>query len=129
MPMPSLMSLISVAAGGAIGATARYGVGAFLSSSGRFPWPTLSVNIIGCFLAGVIGTWFLLRTPVSDNVQLLLLTGVFGGFTTFSAFSLETLRLAESGQWGIAGLNVLLNLFGSLLAVYLGWTLARGVLV
>lgn len=127
--MPSLMSLISVAAGGAIGATARYGVSAFFSSPGRFPWPTLSVNVIGCFLAGIVGTWFLLRAPVSDNVQLLLLTGVFGGFTTFSAFSLETLRLAESGQWGIAGLNVVLNLFGSLLAVYLGWILARAVLV
>ena len=128
MPMPSLISFISVAAGGAIGAAARYGVSAFIGVGAKFPWPTLCVNVAGCFLAGVIGTWFLMRAPVSVNVQLLITTGILGGFTTFSAFSLETLRLAESGQWPMAGLNIALNLVGSLLAVYCGWFLAKAIL-
>jgi len=126
--MPSLISLISVAAGGAIGATARYSVSTFIGSGAKFPWPTLCVNVVGCFLAGVIGTWFLMRAPVSVNVQLLITTGILGGFTTFSAFSLETLRLVASDQWPMAGLNIALNLFGSLLAVYGGWLLARAIL-
>lgn len=127
--MPSLISLISVAAGGAIGASARYGVTLFLGTSSRFPWPTLAANVIGCFIAGIIGTWLITRLPASTHIQLFLITGIFGGFTTFSAFSLDTLRLAESGQWSVAGLNVVANLLGSLLAVGCGWWLARSVLV
>lgn len=128
MPMPSLISLISVAAGGAIGASARYSVATFFQPSARFPWPTLTVNVIGCFVAGIIGTWLLMRLPVSTNVQLFLITGILGGFTTFSAFSLDTWRLAESGQWSMAGVNVMANMLGSLLAVWCGWWLARAVL-
>lgn len=126
--MPSLITFISVAAGGAIGASARYSVAVFIGSTSRFPWPTLCVNVIGCFLAGIIGTWFLMRAPVSSNIQLLITTGILGGFTTFSAFSLETLRLAESGQWSLAGVNVIVNLVGSLVAVYVGWLFARALL-
>lgn len=126
--MSSLISLISVAAGGAIGASARYSVAIFFHSTGRFPWPTLSVNVVGCFIAGIVGTWLLMRVPVSTNVQLFLITGILGGFTTFSAFSLDTLRLAESGQWSMAGLNVMANIVGSLLAVCCGWWLARAIL-
>jgi len=128
MPMPSLVSLISVAAGGAIGASARYSVAIFFGSGARFPWPTLTANVIGCFVAGIIGTWFLLRVPVSANLQLFLITGLLGGFTTFSAFSLDTLRLAESGQWFFAVVNILANVLGSLLAVCAGWWLARAML-
>lgn len=127
--MPSLISLISVAAGGAIGASARYWVSVFFGSTGRFPWPTLTANVIGCFIAGIIGTWLLMRMPVSTHVQLFLITGILGGFTTFSAFSLDTLRLAESGEWSLAGLNVLANMLGSLLAVCSGWWIARAMLV
>lgn len=120
---------MSVAAGGAIGASARYSVATFVVSTAKFPWATLCVNVIGCLLAGIIGTWFLMRAPVSINMQLLVTTGILGGFTTFSAFSLETLRLAESGQWSLAGANVVINMLGSLIAVYCGWLLARAVLV
>jgi len=55
------------------------------------------------------------KVSVSANVQLFLITGVLGGFTTFSAFSLDTLRLAESGQWSLASINVLANLVGNFL--------------
>ena len=127
--MQSLISIISVAAGGAIGAAMRFGVSLVLSPGGRFPLATLSANLIGCFIAGILGTWLMARTSVSPQLQLFLITGVLGGFTTFSAFSLNTLRLAESGQWSWALANVLANLIGTLLAVVSGWWLARAFLI
>lgn len=127
--MPTFLSYISVAAGGAIGAAARYSVSALLAPATRFPWPTLSVNVLGCFIAGVLGTWMLAKIPFTPNLQLFLITGVLGGFTTFSAFSLDTMRLAESGQWSWALLNVLANVLGSLLAVLGGWWLAKAILI
>ncbi len=69
------------------------------------------------------------KVSVSANAQLFLITGVLGGFTTFSAFSLDTLRLAESGQWTLASVNVLANLVGSLMAVLAGWWLAKVFLI
>jgi len=128
MPMPAIMSLISVAAGGAIGAGARYGVSLLLAPDARFPWPTLCVNVLGCFIAGIVGTWFLSRGQASPNLQLFLITGILGGFTTYSAFSLDTLRLAESGQVNLALLNIMTNVLGALLAVVCGWSLARTIM-
>lgn len=128
MPMTSMVSLISVAAGGAIGASARYLVGLVLGSQpGRFPWATLTVNLVGCFIAGALAAWLLTRGSVSGNTVLFLSTGLLGGFTTFSAFSVESLRLAESGQLSLAAVNVVANLTGCLLAVALGWLLARAM--
>jgi len=69
------------------------------------------------------------KVSVPANAQLFLITGVMGGFTTFSAFSLDTLRLAESGHWSLASINVLANLVGSLLAVLVGWWLAKAFLL
>ena len=126
--MTSIVSLISVAAGGAIGAGARYLVSVAVSSQpGRFPWATLSVNLAGCFIAGGLTAWLLSRGSLSPNFVLFLGTGVLGGFTTFSAFSVESLRLAESGQLTLAAVNVLANVTGCLLAVALGWLLARAL--
>ena len=127
--MPSIVSLISVAAGGAIGASMRFGVSLLFSPAQRFPWPTLTVNVLGCFIAGLLGTWLMAKVPVPVNTQLFLITGVMGGFTTFSAFSMDTMRLAESGQWSLASANVLVNVFGSLLAVFGGWRLAKAFLI
>lgn len=122
--MTSLVPFISVAAGGAIGATMRFGVSLWLGPVTKFPTPTLLVNMLGCFVAGVLLVLFMLRAP-GGSAQLLLMTGLLGGFTTFSAFSMDTLRLVESGQNGLALVNVLANVFGSLLAVFCGWWLAR----
>jgi len=121
------MSLISVAAGGAIGASIRYGVSLWLAPASKFPLSTLTVNLLGCFIAGVIATLLLSKAPSSVNAQLLIVTGVLGGFTTFSAFSLDTLRLFESGQNALAVVNVIANVCGSLLAVFCGWWLVRSV--
>lgn len=125
--MPSVMSLVSVAAGGAIGASARYGVALLLAPGARFPWSTLSVNVLGCFIAGLVVTLLLGREQLSPNLQLFLITGILGGFTTFSAFSLDTLRLAESGQLILASVNVMANVLGALVGVVSGAVLARAI--
>jgi len=107
----------------------RFGISSTLSPAARFPWATLSANVLGCFIAGVLGTWLLAKGSLPVNAQLFLITGIMGGFTTFSAFSLDTLRLAESGQWSLASVNVLANLAGSLLAVFVGWWITKAFLL
>ena len=92
-----MMAVLSVAAGGALGALARYGVGI---ASGRvfgidLPYGTFAVNVIGGFIMGVLVAFFALREPIDPALKLFLTTGILGGFTTFSAFSLETVMLME----------------------------------
>lgn len=112
------LTLTYVAIGGAIGSVLRYlmvaGIGA--------PVATLAVNILGSFAIGVLFVVLATRTSLSP----LLMTGVLGGFTTFSAFSLDALRLWETGQTQQALLYVLASVILSLVAVALGAALARG---
>ncbi|MBX2839713.1 MAG: fluoride efflux transporter CrcB [Gammaproteobacteria bacterium] len=117
-----------VALGGALGACLRYGCSVLLAGSdSRFPWATLLVNVAGCAMAGFLTGWLLARGSElpQGGWSLLVFTGILGGFTTFSAFSVETLRLAESGDSAIALLNILANVLGALLAVFFGAWLAR----
>ncbi|NNP71990.1 chromosome condensation protein CrcB [Acinetobacter defluvii] len=97
------MNWLLVACGGAIGASLRYGAGFIISKPhSLFPWTTWSVNLFGCFLAGI---FFALsqRYPILQNeARLLLMVGVLGGFTTFSSFGLETFQLIRQGQLPIA---------------------------
>jgi CrcB protein len=124
--MSSSIGLISVAAGGAVGASARYLLGQWLpTDAARLSWSILGANLVGCLLAGFLTALFALRIDLSPAIQLFLITGVLGGFTTFSAFSVNTLLIAQSGQLMLATGNVLLNLIGSLVAVVLGWSIAR----
>lgn len=113
-----ILTLTQVAIGGAIGSVLRYlmvvGIGA--------PVATLLVNVMGSFLMGVLFISLAHRT----NLSPLLMTGVLGGFTTFSAFSLDAMKLWESGQTLQAGLYVLASVILSLVAVALGAALARG---
>jgi CrcB protein len=91
------MNALMVALGGAIGAVARYGVN-FAGSKFwgmNFPYGTLGVNIVGCFIMGLLVGLFALKEPVDPMLKLFLTTGVLGGFTTFSAFSLDTIMLYE----------------------------------
>lgn len=128
MPMSSgLHAFLMVALGGALGSMGRYGVSVLFGSATRFPWATLAVNLLGCFAAGFLTIWLLARghTLPFDGWKLLVATGVLGGFTTFSAFSLETLRLAEAGNTLLALTNIACNLVGALLAVLLGAWFAR----
>jgi CrcB protein len=123
-----LHSLIPVALGGAIGASARYAVNvAAVRLVGHgFPWATLAVNIAGSFLMGVLVIWFAHR----DLTRLapFLMTGVLGGFTTFSAFSLDAVTLWQRGAVMPAAGYVVVSVVVSLAALVAGMAAARGFL-
>ena len=122
-----MMTFLSVALGGAIGASARFAVNlaaARLFGMG-FPVGTLCVNVLGSFAMGVLAVLLLDR---ASPLAPFLLTGVLGGFTTFSAFSLDTLMLWERGPPVLALVYVILSVAASLLAVFAGLALGRSIL-
>ena len=122
-------AFIWIAIGGALGSVARHGVSvAFIErlSSNAAMWATLAVNISGSLLIGFVAT---LGQPEGGflqhpNMRLFLMVGICGGYTTFSAFSLQTLELIRMGDWLMAGGNVLLSVCGTVLAVAVGHKLA-----
>lgn len=95
------MPWLAVAAGGALGAVARYGMAGLVQrvAGGAFPWGTLAVNVLGALLMGIIVEGAARLWTVPTDLRLFLTTGVLGGFTTFSAFSLETVLMIEKGDW------------------------------
>lgn len=113
--------VISVAIGGAFGAVARYLVGLAVA----FPLGTLTVNVLGSLAIGLV--WALFAARGLQAWLPLVMTGILGGFTTFSAFSLDTMRLVEGGRYGAAGGYVLASVVLSLLACALGLWLAKGM--
>jgi CrcB protein len=126
-----MLAYLWVAIGGALGSMARYGIGGFISqkSSGAFPWGTLVVNITGSFIIGILGALTLPEgkmTPQSRALATqLLITGVCGGYTTFSSFSLQTLNLLRDGEWFYAAGNILLSVLLCLIAVWIGYMLGN----
>ena len=118
-----MMNLLLVAVGGAVGAMARYGVGLGVARlfGLAFPWGTLAVNILGGLAMGLLAA----RTgPDQEALRLALGVGVLGGFTTFSAFSLETVRLMEH-QPGLAMLYAAASVVLSVGACWVGLSLGR----
>jgi len=116
------VSLLAVAGGGALGASLRYLV-AVLSrqgAPGAFPTGTLSVNLLGCLLIGVAANLFAAGEGTRTTLRLFLVVGLLGGFTTFSSFGLETLRLLEEGRVLAAALYVAASNVGGLGLCYLG---------
>ena len=119
-----------VALGSVIGGEARYLVGVLLQALGPgFPWATLFVNVTGSFL---IGFYAALTGPdgrvfASSRQRQFVMTGICGGYTTFSAFSLETFQLLRAGHALTALLNFGISIIGWLLAVWLGHTLATRI--
>ena len=90
-----------------------------------FPWGTLLVNVVGSLLMGLIAGWFAFRGEGSQTWRLFLTTGVLGGFTTFSAFSLDAALLYERGAWGPLAFYVIGSVVISLLALFAGLALFR----
>jgi fluoride exporter len=118
-------NLLFVMLGGALGAGARHLVGgvALARLGTGFPWGTLTVNLVGGLLMGLLAGW-LARGGGSEASRLFFAVGVLGGFTTFSAFSLETLLMIERGQYGFASLYVGASVIGSVALLFLGlWAL------
>ena len=115
-----MKALLLVAAGGALGSIARYLV-VLLFVNSRLPLGTLLVNIAGSFCIGLVASLSRGEAPsLSPNTALFLMTGVLGGFTTFSAFSLQTLHLIQQNNWPQAILNILGSVLLCLLAAWAG---------
>jgi CrcB protein len=123
------MNWILVAIGGAVGAVARYGVGMVVGrSAGDLPAGTLSVNVVGGLLMGLLAGWLAHRGDADqERWRLLLSVGALGGFTTFSAFSLETALMIEKRQWELAAGYIVLSVLLSVSALFMGLFLARRV--
>ena len=119
-------NFLQVALGGAIGASARYGVNILAARiTPSLPLGTLTVNVLGCLAMGLLASLLALRG--GQHLAPLLLTGVLGGFTTFSAFALDTMTLWERGAGGMAIGYVLASVVLSLVAVMAGLAIGRGV--
>lgn len=120
--------LIAVAAGGAAGALARYGVGVIVGRLVHgFPLATILVNVAGSFAMGLLVSALALRWSVSPELRALLAVGFLGAFTTFSTFSLDAVALAERKQWLAAGGYVAVSVILSIAALVAGLRLGRAV--
>ncbi len=120
-------AILLIAVAGAAGAVSRYGVGlwAHRQLGGHFAFGTLLVNVLGCLLFGFVLELEAQTDWIGTSGRLFLTVGFFGAFTTFSTFGFETLKYLQAGDHQLAFLNVAANLVLGLLAVWLGWTLAR----
>ena len=120
---------VAVAVGGAIGSVARFWMtGAMTALTGaRFPWGTLAINILGSFVIGLVAGITLTshRVGMHPDIRIFLMTGICGGFTTFSAFSLQSLELLQAGDIAPAFGYMLGSVVLCLVAVWGGWLLGR----
>ena len=123
-----MAKIVLVLLGGAFGTGLRYFLSIFIYSSVKeptFPYANLVINISGSFLIGVLAELFDSRILVAPVTRVALLTGVLGGYTTFSSFAFETVSLLRDGEFWLATLNVSLSVVLGLAAVWLGMRLAQ----
>ena len=126
-----MLLYLLIAVGGALGSVARFWLGGVVSAQvgETFPWGTLIVNVTGSFVIGFFNT---LTSPdgrvfAGGHARAFFMTGICGGYTTFSSFSLQTLNLARDGEWLRAGANTVGSVIACLIAVWLGHLLASYV--
>lgn len=119
--------VLLVAIGGALGSVARYltGLATLRWFGPSFPWGTLAVNIVGGLAIGIFAELIARRFDGSAELRLFIVTGILGGFTTFSAFSLEVTAMAERGEYASALIYVLVSVAISVTAVFAGLALVR----
>jgi CrcB protein len=122
-------SILLVGIGGFVGSIARYLVAVLFASqiSSVFPFGTLAVNVVGCFLIGILFALSDRGNILSPELRILLTTGFCGGFTTFSTFSYESLQLMQDGEYLYLAAYVLISVFVGLAATFVGITLIRSL--
>lgn len=122
-----LKNILIVGSGSFIGGALRYALSLVMkgSCSGSFPLPTLLVNLIGCFLIGLLYGVFSRTSGVDSGWCLLLTTGLCGGFTTFSTFANESLKMLQTGNVTGFAAYVLISLAGGILCTFLGYCVCR----
>jgi fluoride exporter len=120
-------TIVWVAAGGALGALSRYSFNAGVSRAigENFPWGILLVNVLGCFLMGLASAYMIEKMPAQDGLKIFVTTGFLGGFTTFSAFAYDTMKLIQSGHSSSALFYVTATVLLSIIAVFAGFALSR----
>lgn len=132
--------LVYLSLAGAIGTLARYGLAGMIQRwmerstmnwraelLGRvFPWGTLGVNIVGCFLFGLVWSLAETRFTFDSESKLVILVGFMGAFTTFSTFAFESSQMLRGGQWWVLAANVFLHNGLGFIAVWLGFVIGRG---
>lgn len=124
--MDELRQMLIVALGGALGSVARYRLSGWVLHQAidwTFPLGTFVVNVVGCLCVGLLAGLAVKEEVFSPDVRLLLFTGLMGGFTTFSAFGLETFYLLRRGEYLIAGSNMVLSMGVGMLALFAGYQL------
>jgi CrcB protein len=122
--METFQQFFLVGLGGAVGSIARWQLSSFIlrhAIDWRFPLGTFTVNVVGCLVIGLLGGLAIKEDYFSNNMRLLLFTGLMGGFTTFSSFGLETFYLIKRGEYLVAGSNVLLSVLVGMLVLFLGF--------
>lgn len=121
-----MIDCVIVGAGGCIGAVCRYLIGLIpLREGSAFPIKTFFINVLGCFLIGMIAACAAKNSAVNPKLVLFLKVGICGGFTTFSSFALETSDLLENGSTGVALLYIILSIAVGVLAVFAGQQIVR----
>lgn len=121
-----IQKLICLALAGSLGTLARYGLAGFVSrhNSSMFPWGTLTVNLVGCFVAGTFWSLFE-RWPISGETRTIVMVGFMGAFTTFSSMILETNELLRSAEWMFALANITVQIGLGGLALFVGTLIGR----
>ncbi len=124
-----MLNVLLVALGGGLGAAGRFGVSlAVPARVDAWPWATFGINVFGSLLIGVLAGWLSSRGEAGEPWRLFLGVGVLGGFTTFSAYSLETMRMIERNDWVGASTYSIGSVIAGLVAVAIGLAMAKRVL-
>ena len=122
-----MQKTILIGVAGLVGTVLRYWLSEFAAKQygGTFPWGTLAVNLIGCFAAGAVFFFTEERLLVSETVRMVVLIGLLGGFTTFSAYGLQSFALLRDGEFGLAILNIATSNILGLFMVWTGYTFCK----
>lgn len=118
--------ILLVGLGGGVGCIFRYLLGLWITHHMAKPgfWLTITVNCVGCFLIGLLGGLSDIKGQMNDQLRLMLMTGLLGGFTTYSAFGYEAWLMIKSAQWPLFFFYFFMHILGCFIAVALGWKLS-----